>query len=145
MTDNLPAKLEPVQFVDKLRERIKGTLGELIPDDQWDAMMKTEVDRFFNSRVEERNYARREIPSGFTEIVQAEIASYVKVRVQKYLAEDPGWQHKWGEMPPKLDKMIEDNMPVLMREVVAAFFGSLSTMTSMSTVSAIEARMNRPR
>lgn len=145
MTDNLPVKLEPTQFVDKLRERIKGTLGELIPDDQWDAMMKSEVDRFFNSRVEGRDYNRREIPSGFTEIVQAEIGSYVKVRVQKYLAEDPGWEQKWGTIPPKLDKMIEDNLPILMREMVAAFFGSLASMTSMSTVSAIEARMNKPR
>ena len=48
--DNLPAT--PENFMDKIREKIKNSFVELVPDETWDAMVQQEITAFFEKPVE---------------------------------------------------------------------------------------------
>jgi hypothetical protein len=143
---NVPAVSNASQFGDRLRERIRNTLGDLIPDDQWDMLLAAEMKRFFEPRVEGNpGYHQQRIPSDFTTIVQEEFAKWARTKIVAYLETDPGWQTKWGgtggELPTKLDEMIERNLPILMRECVASFFVGIAGRAQVSALHAIEQRM----
>lgn len=139
-------KIDPSVFADRLRDRIRATLGDLIPEDAWDTLMKAEMDRFFNARREGSGFYERSIPSDFTAIVQEMFAQHVRERVKNFLANDPSWQRRWdgaGDaiIPTALEAMIERNLPVLMRECVGAFFSGFAACAATSAVMQIEQRM----
>lgn len=149
MTD-VPARIDPSAFADRLRDRIRSTLGDLIPEEQWNVLMKAETERFFNPRREGQGYYERSTPSDFTTIVQAALGEHVRERVKKYLETDPEWQKQWdgqnvAGIPKKLDEMIERNLPVLMRECVGLFFTGFAAHASMNAQMQIDQRLQNPR
>lgn len=146
MSGNLPAVVDPSQFADRLRERIRNTIGDLIPDEQWDKLLASEMERFFKPQTQGSGYYdQRTLPSDFSRIVQEEFGKWAKAKMQTHLESDPGWQSKWtgegAELPKKLEEMIERNLPVLMRECVASMFVGLAGRAQMSALQAIEQRM----
>jgi hypothetical protein len=50
MENNLPA--ENKGFMDNIREKIKNSFVELVPDETWDAMVQQEIEAFFEKPVD---------------------------------------------------------------------------------------------
>jgi len=48
--ETLPEKFDPSKLMDGVRDRIKATFVSLIPDDQWEVMVKKEIDAFFEPK-----------------------------------------------------------------------------------------------
>lgn len=46
------AKFDPSSYVEATRARVKSALVELIPDEQWNAMLKQQIDAFLKPSVE---------------------------------------------------------------------------------------------
>ena len=62
-------KFDPATYVDKVRDKIKQSLIDIIPDEQWNAMLKAEITMFFESRNERQSYGPdRKVPSDFHRI-----------------------------------------------------------------------------
>jgi len=93
------AKFDPNSYVDKVREKIKLSLIEIIPDEQWNAMLKTEIAAFFENKVEQvsayySSTKPRLIPSEFRQLVLGMLETETKRRVIEILA-TPEWSGYW--------------------------------------------------
>lgn len=92
------AKFNPTTYVDKVRDKIKQSLIDVIPDEQWDAMLRSEIEGFFKSKVVSGGYAvgdKREQPSEFRRIVLGVLEEEVKKRTREMLS-GPDWAAYWN-------------------------------------------------
>lgn len=66
-----------------VREKIKDSFVSLIPDEQWNQMVKKELDEYFKEREEGAGY--RMYASVFTKDVHSVLSEEVKFKVKEYL------------------------------------------------------------
>lgn len=52
-------KFDPSTLMEGVRDRIKATFVSLIPDDHWEALVKAEIDRFFNKPTTHNTYDKQ--------------------------------------------------------------------------------------
>lgn len=76
-------KFDATEALKSVKERIKDSFVSLIPDDQWNEMVKKELDEYFKQREEGSGY--RTYASMFTKDVHSVMSAEVKVRVKEYL------------------------------------------------------------
>lgn len=88
------AKFDPTSYVDKVRDKIKQSLIDVIPDDQWNAMLKTEIEAFFKTKTYTHYGEQKEQPSEFRRIVANVIEEETKTRVRAMLI-GPEWTSYW--------------------------------------------------
>lgn len=90
------AKFDPATYVDKVRDKVKQSLIDVIPDEQWNAMLKAEISSFFENKRERLSYSHevRETPSEFHKIVKAVVEEETKKRVRDMLS-TPEWSSYW--------------------------------------------------
>ena len=76
-------KFDPAQLMQGVRERVKATFVSLIPDEQWEQMIKKECDDFFtrNSRYSDYNAA-----SPFSILCREELANYASHTEKSWIA-----------------------------------------------------------
>ena len=146
MADETVATFDPNSLADKLRERIRNSIGELIPDAYWDQMMKTEITRFFSSETARSYYSEtRVIPSGFTEVAQKMLADDARKRIEAYFSSGE-WQQRWDRgddtIPARLETLVQENLPLLMRECVMLLLGRISRNAADSVERAMQQRLN---
>lgn len=98
---NEVAKFDPTTYVDKVRDKIKQSLVDVIPDEQWDAMLRVEIEAFFATKVTSQYGEQREQPSEFRRIVTGVIAEETKKRVQAVL-NGPEWTAYWDGTKMKI-------------------------------------------
>ena len=77
------AKFDATEALKSVKERIKDAFVSLIPDEQWNEMVKKEVDSFFE--IKEDGYGQRLRSSSFTHTVHSYLQEEVKIRVKEYL------------------------------------------------------------
>lgn len=119
------AAFNPNQFQDKVRDRIRAAFVELIPEDQWNALVQKEIDAFLTTR-EERvsgySYETRVVvrPSALRQAVWDVLAEEAKKRARVML-DSPEWQSMWnGErevLGESLAKFVEEAAPVLLKSM----------------------------
>jgi len=56
-------KFDPSQLMQGVKDRIKATFVSLIPDEQWEGMVQTEIDSFFNSETKTLFTLKEESPN----------------------------------------------------------------------------------
>ncbi len=78
-------KFDPSKLMDGVRDRIKATFISLIPDAQWEQLVKTECEKYFKI---ENNYSSYRDNSLFGQEVQRLLAEEVKTRVKDYLSKE---------------------------------------------------------
>lgn len=90
------AKFDPSSYVDKVRDKIKQSLIDVIPDDQWNVMLRAEISSFFEKKYDPGNgyTAASTKPSEFHRIVEAVLEEETKKRVRVILA-GPEWTAYW--------------------------------------------------
>jgi hypothetical protein len=89
-------KFDPSTYVDKVRDKIKQSLVDVIPDEQWNTMLKAEISAFFENKRERSAYSSeyREIPSEFRRIVAVVVEEETKRRVCEMLS-GTDWSSYW--------------------------------------------------
>jgi hypothetical protein len=94
MSGSEVTKFDPTSYVDKVREKIKQSLIDVIPDDQWNAMLRAEIGAFFENRVTS-NYGQQTTHSSeFRRIVTGVIEEETKRRIREMLS-GPDWASYW--------------------------------------------------
>jgi hypothetical protein len=93
--DKAVVKFEAANYVEKLRDRMKQSMVDLIPDDQWEALLRQEVASFFEDR-EEREYGgqTKRAPSAFKRALLQVLEEESKKRLREMLA-TPEWSSYW--------------------------------------------------
>lgn len=125
-----------------VKERIKATFVSLIPDDQWEAMVKKEIDDFFvgsvTVRLEERtskpNYwaqkdilVKETVTNPFRAIVWSMCASKTTELLKAKLINehfDNAWPQK--ELNDKMKEVVAAAIPI----AVTNFFNQFALMTA---------------
>jgi len=87
-------KFDPTSYVDKVRDKIKQSLIDVIPDEQWNVMLKAEIEGFFKSKISSHYGEQREQPSDFRRIVLGVLEEEVKKRVRDMLS-SAEWTSYW--------------------------------------------------
>jgi hypothetical protein len=85
-------KFDPSTLMQGVKDRIKATFVSLIPDDQWDQMVKKEVDDFFKSI--DTSYNSKNYRSAFGDVVRGELEKYVKEKISETL-KHPDFDTLW--------------------------------------------------
>lgn len=99
------AKFDPTSYVNKVRDKIKQSLIDVIPDDQWNTMLKAEISAFFENRVSSYMGQQTQHPSEFRRIVGAVLEEETKKRVKELLT-GPEWMAYWDGTKMNVGKEI---------------------------------------
>lgn len=73
-------KFDPSKLMDGVRDRIKATFVSLIPDDQWQKLVESEINKFFANTD---NYNDKRSP--FRKIVDEELTKLAKEKISEGL------------------------------------------------------------
>lgn len=112
-------KFDPSTLMQDVKDRIKATFVSLIPDDQWEVMVKKEVDSYF--KREEEGYGQRGFSSSFTKDVHQVLQEEVKQKVKEYLTEN--FSNVWYEngVPvcnAKVEELITKNAGKILSDMI---------------------------
>lgn len=104
-----------------VKERIKDSLVSLIPDDQWNEMVKKEVDSYFKEKDE--GYGDRGRSSSFTREVHTCLQEEVRVKVKEYLVTNFNKVWHNNGVPicnEKVEEMITKNAGKILSDMIGA-------------------------
>lgn len=125
-------KFDPSTLADRLKDRIRNSIADLIPDEQWNEMMKRELHRFFNdttttSRGGYYNETKA-IPSTFAQVFNEVMVDTTRKQLVEYLNR-PEYQPVWNAMGngtnvpgDAIRKLIAENAPALVEALFAKTF-----------------------
>lgn len=116
---NEVTKFDATEALKSVKERIKEAFVSLIPDKQWNEMVKKEVDTYF--QVKEEGYGERGRSSSFTREVHTCLQDEVRTRVKKYLQEN--FNNVWYDngLPvcnAKVEEMITKNAGKILSDMI---------------------------
>lgn len=122
-------KFDPTSYVDKIRDKIKQSLVDVIPDEQWNQMLRAEIAGFFeNSTVRNAYGAEVSRPSEFRRIVQMVLEEETKRRVRDILA-GPAWETYWNgterQVGEEVGRIARENGPAIMSQWFATMIGQM--------------------
>lgn len=121
-------KFDPSKLMEGIKDRIKATFASMIPDDQWDAMIKKVVDDYFNSRSENWHEKRR--TSNFEDLAYNLLQEETKSRIAAFLKTDGFVTDTWKSFGPpviteKVKKMFIENSGEIFMNVLGGTFQAM--------------------
>ena len=121
-------KFDASKYAEAIREKIKGAIIDVIPNEQWDAMILAEMKKFMDERYEGSGYHRHHIPSGAQEVIQSVLMEDVKSRTKKML-ESPEWNSYWDQNTgriagEKITEFMEKNGTVILNNWLGSMMQS---------------------
>lgn len=103
-----PQPFDPTAAVNAIRDKIRGAMLDIIPTEQWDALIRAEMTSFMTDRVERRQYGedvRHE--AEFKKIVRDILRENAEKQVRTLL-DQPEWQmHFNGQAHEASDQIKE--------------------------------------
>lgn len=120
----------PVSYAEKLRDKIKSALVDIVPDEQWADLIKKEVEAFFAKKNVTRNYNNQisDSESEFSAIARQVLGEEAKKHIRAEL-ETPGWADVWdnGRLAgsESLRKLLMENAPLI---IASAFDGTFQAV-----------------
>ena len=96
-TNQQVAQFNPSTIMDGVRDKIKASFIELIPEEHWNAMVQKEIDDYFseNINVNTNNYDKSNFKSKFQILLRSELESECKLRLADYLKSSE-FNASWG-------------------------------------------------
>lgn len=88
-----PAPFDPAAAVNAIRDKIRGAMLDIIPAEQWDALIRAEMHDFMNDRTTGSGYSQTTHLAGFKRIARELLEEDARARV-KALLSSPEWQEK---------------------------------------------------
>lgn len=101
----------PQQFQDRVRDRMKEVIGDLIPDDAWKSMVDKTISDFI----------RDDLPK----LVKAEMTAQMQTAIRKEL-DGSEWLTQWSGGNHLASPMMAEVLKQTAPEMVAALFGSIA-------------------
>lgn len=124
-------KLDLADAAEKLRDQIKTAFVAMIPPEQWQGMVKAELDKFCKPHMQTNSYGPdTRVPSGLERVVQEEAENKIREIVQTQLQTE-AW-HTWGVDEAGNNEIVSDvikswlteNSDQLMAAVLKAMMGN---------------------
>ncbi len=144
-------KFDPSKLMDGVKDRIKATFVSLIPDDQWEVMCNTEMQKFFTPIKSQ--YGNGTEPSEFqklaTELMREHCREYLKAMFAKpeyavekvYGTSQNPSATETIKLSDHLDKMIKEKMP----EMMAAMFAQIMSTSFYQLFNQVQHQLNTQR
>lgn len=109
-------KFNPQDLMQGVKDKIKATFVSLIPDDQWEQMVETEVNKFFKVRQDSyiSNNNHDKYHSDFGDLVKQILNEETKEKVREILQGDKyksDWKDGRTVASKHLDQLIKKAMP----------------------------------
>ena len=125
--ENSVEKFDPSKLMDGVRDRVKATFVSLIPDDQWELLVKKEVDNFFKQK--ETNWNNREYKSDFDCLVRDELNKMARQKMTEYLS-SPDFMVIWDSngLPvaqEAVKKLVIENSGAILANTFAGMFSGM--------------------
>jgi len=96
-----------VKFEDKVKERMKEIVADLIPDDKWEAIVSATVSEF--EKVDLPKLVKAELTEKYKLLIQAEF-------------QKPEWQQRWsGNLPvasEMVQKLLVESAPLILANMI---------------------------
>jgi len=116
-------KFDPATLMQGVKDRIKATFVSLIPDEQWEVMVKSEIDRFFKVK---RDYNSSDNTSDFSQVVNSVLRKEAEDKIQEIL-KSPDFQINWNGNEYTLPEYIRGEVVKHAHEIFAsAISGAIS-------------------
>ncbi|HWA29049.1 MAG TPA: hypothetical protein VG734_25590 [Lacunisphaera sp.] len=121
---------------DRLKDAIRAAFIELLPPDQWKAMVETELRRFMSSSRD--TYSNNGKPSAFSELCEGVFREYVKAELKAMLA-TPEWQQQWSaDGKQLLSDAVKDWLTRHQQELVISTVQALAGQAAQSVLSTLQ-------
>lgn len=75
-------KFDPATLASKVKERVKNSFIDLIPDDEWEKFIKREIKHFMDYRYNPKD------DTPFQKLIKDELVIFMKLKIKKALATD---------------------------------------------------------
>lgn len=136
---NKASAFDPAAAVNAIREKIRGQVLDVIPSEQWDALIRSEMKSFMEDQVENKgSYNEKVIPAAFKIIVRS-ILSEEAEKIVKGVMNGNEWssvydssnqRYKAGEA---IRKLLIENGPAIMEtymkdQMAIAFQGFITNL-----------------
>lgn len=106
---------------EKLRDKVRNTIFEEIPDEKWDQLIKAEIAAFFEPKVINHGHWCDKRPSKFGEIVIDEMTKIMREKLLQLFASDE-WKVSYdGMVGEKLAEVVRKEAP----NIIAAWVGQM--------------------
>jgi len=120
-------KFDPSTLMQGIKDRIKATFVSLIPDDQWEQMVKTEIHKYFEKKGE-AGYRRNEATE-FEIMVRHTLDEECRKRIITYLS-SPEFDVTWNNTgypvcTETMKKMLIDNSGDILANMMGGMFASM--------------------
>src|SRR5579863_781053 len=115
-------KFDPAQLMNGVRDRIKATFVSLIPDEQWESMIKKEVDAFFD---EDRKYrSNYETHSQFKDICYSVFKDITREKLHDYMSTFTSdvWDNGMPVLNEQLKKALIESAPEILTSMFKSMF-----------------------
>lgn len=117
--ENEIKKFDVNEAMKNVKDKIKDAFVTLIPDEQWNEMVKKEIDSYFQKKQE--GYGERGYSSSFSKDVHSVLQQEVKDRVKQYLNEN--FNATWYDngVPvcnAKVEEMITKNAGKILSDMI---------------------------
>lgn len=116
---------QPQDLMEGVKAKIRATFVDLIPDDAWDNMVKTEVDRYFKNHLT----TGRQVPSytPFSKFIQNQLEEFCKEKFKEYLNTDE-FKSTWdSEGNLMMSKAVEETLVNNAGNILANILGGAMT------------------
>lgn len=110
-------KFDPSKLMDGVKDRIKATFVSLIPDDQWEIMVKKEIDEFFR----EYNSGTQKRSSDFQKLVFEALETKVKETIAKVFGEYTAggyWATNERIVNEKIQNLISEHSGLILSSIL---------------------------
>jgi hypothetical protein len=108
-----------------IKDRIKGTLVGLIPEEHWDNLIDNEVQAFFKPKVQNTYSNNRVEMSDFQAIVNRELEALCRTKIHEFLT-GPKFQSRWDPISNEnvLSEDLMNNIVARSPEIFARIMGN---------------------
>ena len=126
-------KFDPSTLMQGVKDRIKATFVSLIPDEQWDKMVKNEVDDYFKPK--QIGYSSdRKMASDFQILVRNIIENEATKKLKEYLT-SPDFITMWAEngipiASGQVKQMCIENSGQILANFYAGIFQNMLSMVA---------------
>lgn len=94
-------------FEDSVKQRLKGIVADMIPEDRWDAIVRATV----------ADFEKKDLP----QLVRDELIAQYKAKIAEEFAK-PEWQSRWGaagtEVSDGVRKLLIESAPLILAQLI---------------------------
>lgn len=102
---------EIVKFEDSVKERMKGIIADLIPEERWDSIVSATIADFEQNDLP--NLVKAELKDKYKEIISIELNK-------------PEWMTQWGMVGEEVSEMVSSVLVDSAPQILASMFGGVA-------------------